>query len=194
MADVGELRVLPLTPGRWRHLEDLFGDNGACGGCWCMWWRITRAEWTRQKGEANRRAFHEYVTSGERPGLLAFAGRRPVGWIAVEPRERYPVLQRSRTVKPIDDEPVWSITCFFIRKGHRRRGVASALIRAAMDHVRARGGEIVEAYPIDPTTDNPLPDAFAWHGTMAMFSREGFIEVARRSPTRPIVRYRIGGR
>jgi GNAT superfamily N-acetyltransferase len=156
-----------------------------------MWWRIRRAEWERQKGEENRRAFKSYVESGGRPGLIAFDGREPIGWIALEPRERYPVLGRSRTLKPVDDEKVWSITCFFIRRDHRRRGIARALVRAAIDHVRENKGRIVEAYPTEPKSDGPMPDAFAWHGVLPMFTSEGFIEVARRSPTRPIVRYFI---
>ena len=156
-----------------------------------MWWRIKRAEWEQQKGEGNKRAFRRYVESGGRPGLLAFDGQEPVGWIAIEPRECYPVLGRSRTLKPVDDKRVWSITCFFVRRDYRRRGVSRMLIRAAIEYVTRKKGGIVEAYPSEPKSEGPMPDAFAWHGVLSMFLSEGFVEVARRSPSRPIVRYEI---
>ncbi|MDH3255685.1 MAG: GNAT family N-acetyltransferase, partial [Acidobacteriota bacterium] len=142
-----DLRVRPLTPSRWKYFDRLFGERGACGGCWCMWWKVKRSEWDSQKGETNRRAMRAYVDSGARPGLIAFAGREPVGWIAVEPRKNYPVLTRSRMLKTLDDAPVWSITCFFVRRDFRNRGVARALIRAAVEHVARKKGRLVEAYP-----------------------------------------------
>jgi len=191
MRKESNLRILALTPSRWHHLERLFGERGACGGCWCMWWRIKRSQWEEQKGEKNKHAFRDYVDSGGRPGLLAFDGREPVGWIAVEPREKYSVLGRSRTLKPVDDEKVWSITCFFIRRDYRRRGVGRALVRGAIDYVARKTGKLIEAYPVEPKSEGGLPDAFAWHGVASMFTAEGFVEVARRSPTRPIVRYLI---
>jgi GNAT superfamily N-acetyltransferase len=156
-----------------------------------MWWRIKRSQWEEQKGEKNRHAFHDYVENGGRPGLLAFSDREPVGWIAIEPREKYPVLERSRTLQPVDEEKVWSITCFFIRRDWRGRGVGQTLVRAAIEYVGRKRGRIIEAYPVEPASENRLPDAFAWHGVLSMFEREGFVEVARRSPTRPIVRYSL---
>ena len=156
-----------------------------------MWWKVKRSEWDSQKGETNRRAMRAYVDSGARPGLIAFAGREPVGWIAVEPRKNYPVLTRSRMLKTLDDAPVWSITCFFVRRDFRNRGVARALIRAAVEHVARKKGRLVEAYPVAPKTDRRLPDAFAWHGLDSMFLSEGFYEVARPSATRSVVRLHV---
>ena len=178
----------PLTPDRWSDLERLFGARGACGGCWCMWWRLRRSEFDARKGEPNRRAFHEIVHSGAEPGILAYADGEPVGWCAVQPREAYPVLGRSRTLKPVDDQAVWSVTCFFVARGFRKRGVTTRLLRAAVEHARARGGRIVEGYPIEPRKDH-VPEAFAWTGFASAFKRAGFKEVARRSDTRPIMRY-----
>ncbi|HEX8451643.1 MAG TPA: GNAT family N-acetyltransferase [Longimicrobium sp.] len=178
----------PLTPDRWSDLERLFGARGACGGCWCMWWRLRRSEFDARKGEPNRRAFHEIVHSGAEPGILAYADGEPVGWCAVQPREAYPVLGRSRTLKPVDDQAVWSVTCFFVARGFRKRGVTTRLLRAAVEHARARGGRILEGYPIEPRKDH-VPEAFAWTGFASAFKRAGFKEVARRSDTRPIMRY-----
>jgi len=181
------IEIHPLTPERWSDLVALFGERGACGGCWCMWWRLPRSEFDARKGASNRAAFRRIVAGGREPGLLAYRGGRPVGWCAVEPRDRYPALARSRVLAPVDDRPVWSITCLFIERSHRRRGVSVALLRAAVEHAMARGASVVEGYPVVPKTGR-MPDAFAWTGTLAAFERAGFREVARRSPTRPIVR------
>ena len=177
----------PLTPERWPDFETLFGERGACGGCWCMWWRQTRSEFEKNKGAKNRRAMKKLVSSGQVPGIIAYAGGEPVGWCAVQPRESYPSLERSRVLKRVDEQPVWSITCFFIARTHRGQGVSAALVKAAIAHARKHGAQIVEGYPVEPKKDR-MPDAFAWTGLPAAFEKAGFIEVARRSPTRPIMR------
>ena len=180
----------PLTPERWPDLEALFGQRGACGGCWCMWWRLTRAEFEKKKGQANRRAFRKIVGAGEEPGILAYAGDEPIGWCAIAPRQTYPSLNRSRILKPVDEAPVWSITCFFIARPYRRRGVSIKLIDAAVRYARTRGAKIIEGYPVAPRKGS-IPDAFAWTGLPAAFEKAGFREVLRRSPTRPIMRRRL---
>jgi len=182
------LRFAPLSPATWSDFEQLFGERGACGGCWCMWWRLRRSEFDRQKGEGNRRAMEALVASGDQPGILAYLGEAPVGWCAVAPREAYPVLGRSRILKPVDETPVWSIVCFFVAKQHRGQGVSVALLRAAVDHVRRSKGRVVEGYPVEPRQD-AMPAAFAWTGLASAFRRAGFEECARRSATRPIMRY-----
>ena len=185
------IEVRPATPDRWEDLERLFGERGACAGCWCMWWRLPRKEWEAGKGEPNRRALRALVRGGRVPGLLAYADGEPVGWCAVEPRERYPVLVRSRTLKPVDDRPVWSVTCFFVTREHRGTGVSVTLLEAAVAHVRAQGGRVVEGYPVEPRKGR-MPAAFAWTGVPRAFERAGFHEVARPSATRPIMRREVG--
>jgi GNAT superfamily N-acetyltransferase len=130
------------------------------------------------------------VDSGRVPGILAYHEGRPVGWCSVAPREEFPRLERSRTLKPVDDEPVWSVVCFFIAKSYRRRGVARRLLQAALNYVRESGGRIVEGYPVEPKKIG-IPDLFAYHGLASMFRTAGFKEVARRSETRPMMRYVI---
>ncbi|MEK7798691.1 MAG: GNAT family N-acetyltransferase, partial [Acidobacteriota bacterium] len=181
----------PLTPARWGDLETLFGERGACGGCWCMYWRLARSRFEKQKGAGNRRAFKRLVGSGLPPGILAYRDDRPIGWCAVGPRESYPVLERSRTLRRFDDRPVWSVTCLFVARPERRQGLSVELLRAAASHARRRGARLIEGYPVEARTGR-LPDAFAWTGLPAAFRRAGFVEVARRSPTRPFMRLRIG--
>jgi len=182
-----ELAIHPLTLERWSDLERLFGERGACGGGWCMWWRLTRREFEEQKGDGNKAALRQLVEAGQVPGLLAYDGAQPVGWCAVEPREHYPSLGRSRVLKPIDEQPVWSVTCFFIRADRRGRGVATHLLEAAAEHVRAEGGRLIEGYPVEPRKGR-MPEVFAWTGVPEVFVRAGFDEVARGSETRPIMR------
>jgi len=187
-----KLRFKPLSSNCWGDLTSLFGARGACGGCWCMWWRLKRPDFETKKGEKNRHALHDIVKSGAPTGILAFAGGKPVGWCAVAPREDYLRLETSRILKPVDERPVWSITCMFVARPHRRNGVTVQLLKAAVEHVRKRGGELVEGYPVEPRSDS-MPDAFAYTGLVSAFRKAGFVEVLRRSETRPIMRFEIGG-
>ncbi len=151
-----------------------------------MWWRLNRAEWNRGKGEGNRKALRRLVRSGAEPGVLAYADGEPVGWCAVAPREQYPALDRSRILKPVDDQPVWSVTCFFIARGLRHQGLSTELLKAAVDFARARGAKIVEGYPHD--TKKATADVFVYTGLASAFRKAGFKEAVRRSKTRPIMR------
>lgn len=181
------LRVEPLTPARWPDLERLFGPRGACGGCWCMYWRIPRAQYDAQKGEANRRALHAQVAEGAVPGLIGYVGDEPVAWCAIEPRDRYPGLARSRILQPVDERAVWSVTCLYVRSDERRRGRTVEMLRAAARYAKSRGATIVEGYPHEPGAER-MAAAFAWTGFASAFRDAGFEEVARRSPKRPIMR------
>ena len=184
------LKFQPLTPKRWPDLERMFGERGACGGCWCMWWRLSRAEFQQRKGGRNKAAFKRIVMAAEVPGLLAYAGKEPVGWCAIAPREKYPLLERSRTLARVDEKAVWSVTCLFVAKAFRRTGVSVQLLRAAAAHARTRGATIVEGYPVEPRSES-LPDAFAWTGLAAAFLAAGFHEVARRSTSRLMMRLNL---
>lgn len=182
-----ELAFRPLTPARWRDLEGLFGERGACGGCWCMWWRLKRSQFEKQKGAGNKRALKRLVASGQVPGLLAYANGQPVAWCAVAPRESYSVLERSRVLARVDEQPVWSVGCFFVAKPFRGRGLTVKLLRAAVAYARKQGARIVEGYPVEPRKGR-MPDAFAYTGLPSAFRQAGFVEVLRRSATRPIMR------
>ena len=185
-----QLRFEPADGQHWSDLEELFGERGACGGCWCMFWRLPRKEFEKNKGAKNRQLLKKIVSKEPPPGILAYAGDEVIGWCAVAPRKEYVALTTSRILKPIDDAPVWSISCLFVKKNYRRRGISSQLLKAAVELAKAHGAEIVEGYPTEPTNE-ATADPFLWHGIASAFLAAGFKEVLRRSPTRPIMRRRI---
>jgi GNAT superfamily N-acetyltransferase len=182
-----DLEFKPATKERWKDVEELFGARGACGGCWCMSWRLPRATFNRQKGAGNRSALRDIIFRGTEPGILAYHRREPVGWCALAPRQDYPALGRSRILAPVDAEPVWSVSCLFVAKRYRNQGVSTALLKAAVRFARERGAKIIEGYPQD-LGGARLPDAFVWTGISQSFVKAGFEESARRSPKRPIMR------
>ena len=183
-----DLEVIPVTPDHWQDLETLFGKNGAYGGCWCMWWRVTRSQFGKQAGQGNKEALKAIVDSGEVPGLLAYASGQPIAWCSIAPREVFLPLERSRTLKRVDDQPVWSIVCFYVAKPYRRKGLMAELLRAAIDYARQCGAKMVEGYPIEPKHNNS-PPVSTFTGIFSAFQEVGFIEVARMSEKRPIMRY-----
>ena len=178
-----KLKICPLTPNLWPALEDLFGENGACNGCWCMYWRIGSA-YRKQPRQANKAAFQEVVKRGPPPGLLAFNGDVAVGWCQLTSRDVLPWLNRSWRLRRVDNMPVWSISCFYVRKGYRKRGITSALIAAALKIAKNAGAPALEAYPLDAD----LTPSASGTGYASTFARAGFKTVARRTPPRPIMR------
>ena len=176
--------VYPLTPELWPALEDLFGEQGPVSRCWCMYWRIGN-DYRKRPRDANKAAFCELVKSGPPPGLLAFDGDVAVGWCQLTPRDVLPWLDHTWRLKRVDDVPVWSLSCFYVRKGYRRRGVTSALIAAALDAAKRAGASALEAYPLDAN----LTPSTSHTGYASTFARAGFKIVARRVPPRPIMRY-----
>jgi GNAT superfamily N-acetyltransferase len=182
--------IHPLTPERWDDLVDLFGpERGANSGCWCMWWRISSKEFQTTGGASKRAQLEALVARGAKPGLLAYVDGSPVGWVAVAPRSQYSRLERSTKLYPVDDAPVWAISCFYIHRAHRRQGITEALCAAAVDYAAAQGAEQVEAYPID-TSGGKRASADLFTGKLATFLAAGFTEVARRAG-RPIVRKKL---
>jgi GNAT superfamily N-acetyltransferase len=178
-----KLRIRPLTPALWPAFEDLFGSNGACNGCWCMYWRIGQAYRQRPRTK-NKAAFREIVKRGPPPGLLAFDGDVAVGWCQLTPREDVPWLDRTWRLARVDDVPVWSLSCLYVRIGYRRQRVTAALIAAALKAAKRARAPALEAYPLDA---DKTPSA-SGSGFASTFERAGFKTVARRVPPRPIMR------
>jgi GNAT superfamily N-acetyltransferase len=188
---MAEIVIRPLTATLWKDLERLFGPRGACAGCWCMYWRRTARDYRAGQGIGNRRALQRLVKAGKAHGLIAYDGSEPVGWLSLGPRDHFPRLSGSRILSPVDEQPVWSVTCLFITRAHRRRGLSVRLLDAAAGYAARRGAHLLEGYP-QAAEGRHLPDAFAWTGLENAFSAAGFGEVARRSPTRPIMRRPVG--
>ncbi|MBK9081898.1 MAG: GNAT family N-acetyltransferase [Rhizobiales bacterium] len=183
------LDIRPLTPELWDDLADLFGPRGASSGCWCMWTRLTRPEWRAAGAEGRREAFARIVAQGPAPGLLGYREGKPVAWVAVAPRAatpRFDAMDKSAPVGDVDPARIFAITCFYIRAGARRSGLMRAMARAAADHARAAGAAAVEVCAIE--ADRPLAWGEGFVGVASVFRDLGFVEVARRTPRRPLMR------
>jgi GNAT superfamily N-acetyltransferase len=179
----------PLSRKNWGLFTELFGERGACGNCWCMYFRLDKAEFTEGKlNDGNKNAMKQLVWDNMPTGLLGIYQGRAIGWLAFAPRQDFPKLARSRVHKPIDELLVWSVTCFFIDKHFRRMGVSVAMLKGLIDFARKQKIGVIEAYPTIPTQE-VLPDSFAWIGLYKSFERAGFTVVDRTSKSRPMVRY-----
>lgn len=176
-----------VRPATWDAFTAVMGERGGCGGCWCMLWRQSKAEMEVRQGDGNRDAMKRLFDAGHIPGLVAFDGTDAVGWIQIARRAEFPRLDASRILKPVDGADVWSVSCFLVDKRMRRRGLSVHLLNAACEWARNRGATVVEGYPID-TPKPTYPAVYAWTGFSGTFRAVGFKEVARRSPTRPIMR------
>jgi GNAT superfamily N-acetyltransferase len=189
-----DLAILPLTPERLDDLAELFAEPGDPRWCWCASYRVRRAI-GRVPPSENRAVLTEAAERGPAPGLIAYRDDRAIGWVSLGPREDYPRLAYEKVLRPVDDRPVWSIVCFVIARRERGRGLGGVLLDAAIEHARTNGATTLEAYPVD-TGGAHIPPPQAYKGTLAMFQRAGFVEVARRRASakvipRPIVRVEL---
>jgi GNAT superfamily N-acetyltransferase len=183
------IQVRPLTPTDWPVIELLFGDNGACGGCWCMWWRVPKGgkTWEQAKGKKNRDAFRRLVKAGKVHGVLAFAGEEPVGWCCFGPRSTFPRIERVRALQRETPDTTWSVVCFYIPARWRGKGVATELVKTATERAFALGAKEVEGFPVVPKkAPDKVPAAFAWTGIPALFEAAGYEEMERPDASRPI--------
>jgi len=186
-----DVTVRALRKSDWPLISELFGANGACGGCWCMWWRLERGGklWEESKGARNKLALKKLVESGKADGLLAFEDGEPVGWCSVGPRGDFPRLDRSRPFQAASPEGTWSVTCFYIKPGWRGRGVAEALLEGAVALAKRKKARALEGYPVKPAAgDRAVPAAFAWTGVPRLFEKARFANVTKRSDERNVYR------
>jgi len=185
------LDIKPLTPARWKDLEALFGGPGGAQvrGCWCMCYRRS-GEFVpppgKTRAQGNKIALKSLVDKGVVPGLIGYRDGEPVAWLSLGPREDYAKLARSPVMKPVDDTPVWSVICFYTAQHVRGEGLSAAMLTRGAAYARAHGARLLEAYPVDKPKRS-APDNL-WFGAKALYDRAGFREVARRKPTRPVMR------
>lgn len=183
------LTAFPLTQDRWKDFQQLFGAHGAVGGCWCMWWRMTRADFSRSNALEKEACMLKIVEDNRQPGIIGYLDGKPVTWCSVAPRSEFPSLDRSRVLGRVDEREVWSMVCFYFAAGYRRGGLMLKMIEKGVDFARQRGAEIIESYPVDPKRKMASGEIFM--GLVSVFQKAGFIEVARRSPGRPIMRFDV---
>lgn len=189
------IRVRELAPADWPLLEALFGERGACGGCWCMAWRLRSKDWEARKGARNKAALRRLVREGRAQGCLAFDSEELVGWCSVGPRADFLRLTAMRSLATGAGEGCWAVTCFFVPRHQRGAGVASALLDGAIRLARTRGAAALEGYPAVPyeAMGRRLPGAFAWTGLPQMFERACFARVDAPG-RRPVYRLTLGRR
>jgi GNAT superfamily N-acetyltransferase len=186
-----KLTIRPLTPELWPALEDLFGAHGASNGCWCMYWRIGGA-YSKRPREKNKADFKRVVKRGPAPGLLAFDGDKAVGWCQISPRASLPRLETARFTRRVDKTPVWSLSCFYVRRGYRKQGVTAALIEAALKTAKGAKAPALEAYPVDVAAPQSTTNLYT--GVASTLARAGFKVVARPAPHRPTMRHDLKAR
>jgi GNAT superfamily N-acetyltransferase len=184
---IPEFAWRPLTPDRWADFETLFGKSGAYGGCWCMWFRQTGAEYSANRGRPNRDSMCAIVDSGAVPGLLGYVDGAPAAWVSLGPREVFPRLERSRAARAIDAAQPWSIVCFYIGKGFRRQGLMRRMVDASVEWAASQGATLLEAYPKDLEA-GPVSAGAGYVGLMPAFVAAGFTEIARHVKGRPLMR------
>ncbi len=187
-----DLEIHPLTRDRVDDLAALFAEGGDPKRCWCAFWRVRGSGWNDWTAARNRPVVEGLAGRDPAPGLVAYLERRVVGWVSLGPREDFERLERSKVLARVDDRPVWSIVCFVVSRSVRGRGVAHALLAAAVGYARDHGATMLEAYPVDASRGR-VPAASAFTGPPGMYERAGFEVVERRqwspkTPVRPIVR------
>jgi GNAT superfamily N-acetyltransferase len=186
VTDLGAMVCRPLTPDRLVDMDQVFGERGVARHCYCMHWR--RPDQGFGDDRDNRDRFGERASHGRPPGLIGYIDGSPVGWVQVGPREEFPTIERSRLIGPVDDVKTWSINCFVVRTGHRKRGIGAGLLAAAIEFAKREGASVIEAYPVDGERTSAV-DYFT--GTLGMFDQHGFVEIIRRNDSRPIVRLTV---
>jgi GNAT superfamily N-acetyltransferase len=173
--------VVPATADRFDGVAALLASrNPAAPACWCLYYRCTSSQFNSLVGAERPAALRSLCEREVAPGVLAYLDDQVVGWCALGPRAEMGRLQRSRTIPAVDDTPVWSVVCFVVRSGFRRRGVAAALLDGAIAYAAEHGATVLESYPID-TEGGRVSGAFLFVGTTSMFERAGFVRVVETS-------------
>ena len=184
--DLGTMTSRPLIPERFPDMVEVFGERGVARNCFCMYWRTPKGGFEDQRD--NRDRFADVARDERPPGLIGYVEDSPVGWVQVGPRDEFPAIDRSRLLRPVDNVETWSINCFVVRAGHRKRGVGAGLLAGAIQFAKDQGAAVIEAYPVDGPRRSSV-DYFT--GTLSMFDEHGFVELIRRNDSRPIVRLTV---
>jgi len=189
-----EIEILPASADRFDDVEHALTGGGDGGSCWCQWWMLRAKDFDAATNEQKRARLRDDVTASPASGLVVYVDGTPAGWVKVSARPAQPRLARTRNFQqspePFDDPSVWAITCFVVRREHRRQGLSERLLSAAVDHARTHGARMVEGYPVDTDATRATSNSL-FHGALSTFLAAGFVEVARPTPGRPIVSLRL---
>lgn len=191
--DPAAVQVVPASSDRWPDLEEVFGMRGDPSRCWCQWFFAGARVGPGELAAANKESFRTQVEAGPPPGVIAYFDGVPVGWAAVARRPVYTRLRRSAVLRgtspsSFEDDSVWSVTCFVVKTGARRRGVAAVLLGGAIELAQRGGASFIEGYPVDLARKSSATAAELYHGVLSTFLHAGFAEVSRPMPARPVVR------
>ncbi|MFE7844513.1 GNAT family N-acetyltransferase [Microbacterium sp. NPDC057407] len=182
-----QISIAPATPDRFGDAQAAFDNGGDGRSCQCQWWTLTNAQFQAATSDERARLFRSEVDAGPPPGLIAYVDSEPAAWVRVGPRTRQVRLARTRhfqvgSAEPWDDESVWAVSCFVVRKEHRGQGLNERLLAAAVDFARDGGARVVEGYPLDPGAGPKKTSNSLFHGVVSTFAALGFREVARPRP------------
>jgi GNAT superfamily N-acetyltransferase len=178
-----ELVFHPASVDRFSDLVAFFAQHGNPNYCWCMRWRLKSTDFQKMKSRERRETLQALVQNTIPIGVLAYDQSQVVGWCSVAPRETYPLLEGSTTLKRIDNLPVWSVVCFFVAPHLRRQNVPLNLLQAAVQYALSQGATIIEGYPVEPDK------SYRFMGSPSTFAQAGFREAGRAKNGRSIVRF-----
>ncbi len=189
------ITIEPATADRFDDAEHALTGGGDGASCQCAFWTLTNAQWQQSTREERETILKDEMADAPPPALIAYVDGEAAGWIRVGPRTRQVRLGRTRqftahSVEPWDDDSVWAVTCFVIRREYRGQGLNARLLDAAIDFARSHGARVIEAYPIegiDPATGKKQSSNNLYHGLVSTFQNAGFHEVSRFKPDRAIV-------
>ncbi len=192
------ITIEPVTPDRFDDAEHALTGGGDGRSCQCQWWTITNAQFEKSSQTDRERMLRAEVAAGPPPALIAYVDGEPAGWVRVGPRTAQPRLARTRnyaatSVEPWDDPAVWAVSCFVVRKEHRRTGLNLRLLEAAVDFARANGARTLEGYPIDPESGRRKSSNELYHGILSVFEDAGFREIGRPRPDLAVVALDLAG-
>lgn len=189
---MANITIEPATTERFDDVQHALSGGGDGRGCQCQWWTLTNAEFNGTTQPQREELLRDEIATGPPPALIAYVDGEAAGWVRVGPRTRQARLGRTRAFtagsqEPWDDPSVWAVSCFVVRKEHRGRGLNALLLAAAVDHARAGGARVIEAYPFDPDAGREIPVNDLYHGVVSTFHDAGFREVSRPKPHLAVV-------
>lgn len=196
---MANITVQPATADRFDDAQHALTGGGDGRSCQCQWGMITNAEFQRKPPDERKAMLHDEMAAGPPPALIAYVDDEVAGWVRVGPRTRQVRLGRTRaftehSTEPWDDETVWAVSCFVVRKEFRRQGLNARLLDAAVEYARSGGARVIEAYPLDPDAGTKIPVNDLYHGVLSTFLEAGFTEVARPKPHLAIVALDLAAR